>query len=456
MRHVQGIEINLWFFASMLAIGSVNKQVVLITVAESVFLVCLGLGISIDVQAHQSQQTAPPTPPAVIKAKVTEVLVPVVVRDAHGGAVGNLSKNDFQVFDNGKPQTITGFTIIKRATKASVTNSSAPRPVASDSPAVSQPASPPQRFVVFLFDDYNLTFSDLPNAQQAAIKALDSSLAPTDVVAVLSTSGANSGLTRDRAKLKQAIQDLKVKTLLRANEHDCPNVDYYQADRIINKSDDQAFQVAVIEVMHCIKNIAPEAAESFARTAAHRAVMLGEQNFRANLYSLRLILNKLMAPLPGQHVIILVSSGFFAPGPEAVTTKSEILDIAARTNTVISALDARGLYTTNVGAEVTTRVDEASQRLINQYRHDSMDANADVMEELADGTGGTFYHNNNDLEAGVRTLISGADYTYLLAFSAANTKPGAHHGLKVKVNEPGLTVQARRGYSTPALEKYKK
>jgi hypothetical protein len=78
------------------------------------------------------------------------------------------------------------------------------------------------------------------------------------------------------------------------------------------------------------------------------------------------------------------------------------------------------------------------------------------MEELADGTGGTFYHNNNDLEAGVRTLISGADYTYLLAFSAANTKPGAHHGLKVKVNEPGLTVQARRGYSTPALEKYKK
>jgi len=456
MRHVQGIEINLWFFASMLAIGSVNKQIVLITVAESVFLVCLGLGISIDVQAHQSQQTAPPTPPAVIKAKVTEVLVPVVVRDAHGGAVGNLSKNDFQVFDNGKPQTITGFTIIKRATKASLTNSSAPRPVASDSPAVSQSASPPQRFVVFLFDDYNLTFSDLPNAQQAAIKALDSSLAPADVVAVLSTSGANSGLTRDHAKLKQAIQDLKVKTLLRANEHDCPNVDYYQADRIINKSDDQAFQVAVIEVMHCIKNIAPEAAESFARTAAHRAVMLGEQNFRANLYSLRLILNKLMAPLPGQHVIILVSSGFFAPGPEAVTINSEILDIAARTNTVISALDARGLYTTNVGAEVTTRVDEASQRLINQYRHDSMDANADVMEELADGTGGTFYHNNNDLEAGVRTLISGTDYAYLLAFSAANTKPGAHHSLKVKVNEPGLTVQARRGYSTPAPEKPKK
>jgi VWFA-related protein len=139
-----------------------------------------------------------------------------------------------------------------------------------------------------------------------------------------------------------------------------------------------------------------------------------------------------------------------------VTIKSEILDIAAHTNTVINTLDARGLYTTNVGAEVTTRVDEASQRLINQYRHASMDANADVMEELADGTGGTFYHNSNDLEAGFRTLISGPDYTYLLAFSAANTKPGTHHRLKVNVSEPGLTVQARRGYSTPAPEKHGK
>ena len=439
------------FFASMLAVGSVYDQVVLIPGAGDVFLLCLGLVLSIEVRAQQSQQTVAPTPPSAIKTSVNEVLVPVVVRDAQGHAVGNLTKDDFQVFDDGKLQTITGFTIVKRATETS-----APSTDATDAPVVSQPTPPPQRFVVFLFDDYNLTFSDLPNAQQAAIKALDSSLAPTDVVAVLSTSGANSGLTRDHAKLKQVILDLKVKTLLRANEHGCPNVDYYQADRIINKGDDQALQVAVIEVMHCVRNIAPEAAEAFARTAAQRSVMLGEHNYRANLYSLRLILNKLMAPLPAQHVIILVSSGFFAPGPEAATIKSEILDIAAHTDTVINSLDARGLYTTNVGAEVTTRVDEASQRLINQYRHESMDANADIMEELADGTGGIFYNNNNDLEAGLRTLISAPDYAYLLAFSTANRKPGAHHRLKVKVNEPGLTVQARRGYSTPAPEKHKK
>lgn len=396
-------------------------------------------------------------PPPVVRSFVNEVLVPAVVRDAQGRAVGNLKKENFQVFDDGKLKTITGFTIINRATEPSAAKSSAPSPDAIDAPALSQQTShPQQRFVALLFDDYNLTYGDLANAQQAAVKVVDSSLAPADIATVLSTSGANSGLTRDHAKLKRTILDLRVKTLLRPSGRECPNIDYYQGDLITNRSDGLALQAATIDILHCLRGIGPEAAESMARSAAQRAVELGEQNYRSNLYSLRFILNKLLASLPGQHVIILLSSGFFAPGPEAAIIKSEIIDIAAGTNTVIDALDARGLYTTNQSSEITTRVDPASQRLIDQYRRESMTASANVLEELADGTGGTFYHNNNDLEAGLRTFLSGADYTYLLAFSTANTKPGVHHTLRIKVNEPGLTVQARRGYSAPAPEKRKK
>ncbi len=394
--------------------------------------------------------------PPVVRSFVSEVLVPVVVRDTQGHAVGNLTKEDFQVFDNGRPQTITGFTIIKRATETSAAKSSAPSPDAAEPPAVSQPTSPPQRFVFFLFDNNNLTYTDLASAQQAAIKALDSSITPADMAGVLSTSGTSSGLTRDHAKLKQTILDLKVKTFFRPG-FGCPNVDYYQGDLIINKNDAPALEAAVVEVMHCFRGVPQQAAESLARSAAQRAVTLGEQDYRSNLYFLRYILDG-MAPLPGEHVIILVSSGFFTPGPEAMSIKSEILDTAARSNTVINALDARGLYTTNQGAEAAVRIDQNTeqdtQRLDDQYRRESMAANADVMEELADGTGGTFYHNSNDIEAGFRTLITRPDCTYLLAFSPANTKPGAHHTLKVKVNEPGLTVQTRRGYSTPAPEKH--
>ena len=255
------------------------------------------------------------------------------------------------------------------------------------------------------------------------------------------------------------ILAIKVKNPFRA-EHECPNVDYYQADLIINKNDIQAVQTAMVEAQHCFRGIPAEQAESIARNAAQRAVNLGESNFRKNLYFLLFILNG-MAPIPGQHIIILISPGFLAPDSKATDLKSEILDIAARNNTVINALDARGLYTTNQGAEVTVRIDQDSeqdtQRLQDRYRRESMAANADIMEELANGAGGAFYHNNNDIEAGFRTLISGPDCTYLLAFPLGDTKPGARHTLKVKVNKPGAMVQARRGYSTPAApEKHKR
>ncbi len=113
---------------------------------------------------QQLQQTAP-----VVRSFTNEVLVPVVVRDTQGHPVGSLKKDNFLVFDNGKPQTITGFTIIKRATETSAANSSAPSPDATDSPAASQLVSS-QRFIVFLFDDYNLTVTDLAQAQQATIR----------------------------------------------------------------------------------------------------------------------------------------------------------------------------------------------------------------------------------------------------------------------------------------------
>jgi VWFA-related protein len=150
--------------------------------------------------------------------------------------------------------------------------------------------------------------------------------------------------------------------------------------------------------------------------------------------------------------------GFLTLTPGAMAEKSHILDLAAQANITISALDARGLYTTEIDA--SERGGSSAQDLMTgqhaQYHSDTMTLDEDVVSELADGTGGTLFHNSNDLAGGLKSLAQGPEYLYLLEFSPEKFKPdGSYHRLKVKVNRDGLKVEARRGYCASAAKEQK-
>jgi VWFA-related protein len=199
-------------------------------------------------------------------------------------------------------------------------------------------------------------------------------------------------------------------------------------------------------------------AEQMARAAASRALAIGDQDVRVTLGFVTEVVRR-MASLPGQRTLILMSPGFLTVVPEAMTDKSRILDLAAQSNVIISALDARGLYTTELDAsEQGAHTTMALQTGDESQRHsDSMSLNEDVMAEFADGTGGTFFHNSNDLEGGLQKLAAAPEYVYLLELSLENVKQdGTYHRLKVKVDQDNLKLQARRGYFAPAPEKNKK
>jgi VWFA-related protein len=409
--------------------------------------------VSAHLAAQQTNETSPQPQTRKIVVEANAVLIPVVVRDSQGHSVGNLKKEDFQIFDKNKPQVISGFSIEKRADVENYRSKAEPTPISPGStespPGTTQLAAiVPGRFMVFLFDDLHLNAGDLMQIQKTATRMIGGTLNDSDLAAVVSTSGASSGLTRDRAKLQDAIMKLKVQILYRNNEHGCPRVDYYQANRIVEFHDSMALDDATEAAQACCE-CSKDLAQRYAQEAANRAAQLGDLDVRMTFEPIREIIRK-MGSMPGQRTLILISPGFLTINAQAKAQASEILDIAAKSNVTVSALDARGLYTT-MGDAGDDRTNSArSEQNKTKYHSESVVLNEEVMAELADGTGGTYFHNSNDLDGGFRALTEVPEYVYLLEMSLQNVKhDGDYHPLKVKLDKEGLKLQARRGYFAP-------
>jgi len=403
-----------------------------------------------------ASQTAADVSPN-IEVNVNRVFLSVVVRDKQGYVVSDLKQGDFQVLDNGQPQAISAFTIQKGMVAAKPASNPGAEAGSPPSAAIASPGQ--LRFIVFVFDDMHLSIENLAAAKTAGVQALEGALGDSDIAAVVSTSGkVNSGFLRDRAQLKDAIMSLQPRNVYRSSHLDCPNIDYYQADLIVNKHDQAAFEDATRQELNCnpgidVKDI--NIAERQADADARRALTLGDQDTLATYAALTEYVRR-MARLPGQRLLILISPGFISVAPMALTQESRLIDLAAQSNIAISALDARGLYTTSLEAGEHVNGSGASVQLHADYRNSGMSLADGAMASLTDGTGGNFFHNRNDLGPGLVSLTAVPDCVYLLEFSPGNQKPdGTYHHLKVNLDREGLQIESRRGYFAPKLDKKK-
>ena len=119
---------------------------------------------------------------------------------------------------------------------------------------------------------------------------------------------------------------------------------------------------------------------------------------------------------------------------------------------VVDTIDARGLYTPDFGdiaAPPSGSVGSASSNAGFHLMEQSMAG--EILGSLAHGTGGTWFHNRNDLDRGISEIIATPPASYVITFSPQNLKNnGGYHTLKLKlVIAKGLQVQARHGYFAP-------
>ncbi len=392
---------------------------------------------------------------ATFQTKVNLVLVPVVVRDAQGHAIGTLKQQDFRLLDKGKPQVISRFSVEKTGEHAEAVKPSSEAPANGPEIGGAKVTFVPQRYVAYVFDDLHLEFGDLARVQKAATNHLATALQPTDRAAIFTTSGqGNLDFTDDRAKLQEAVMRLRSRPMLKQQANDCPYMTYYMADQIINKNDQQSLQADTSETILCagLQGAgAQQTAQQMVQNAAISMLPMGEQDTRVTLDVLKNIVRRISI-MPGQRTVIIASPGFLTLTAEAFTDKTDILDRAARANVLINALDARGLYTDSE-FDASQRGSSSMQMSIvkGQLERASAMANSDVLAELADGTGGTFFQNSNDLNAGFKRIAAAPEYVYMLGFSPQNLKlDGSFHRLKITVQDAkGLAVQARHGYYAP-------
>lgn len=127
------------------------------------------------------------------------------------------------------------------------------------------------------------------------------------------------------------------------------------------------------------------------------------------------------------------------------------MEKALATNVIINTLDARGLYSDMPDANDQRPAGWRMAGYLQQFRSQELAADSDVLAELAYTTGGTFFHNNNDLKEGFQRLAEPPEYSYLLGFAPEGLKnDGKYHKLKVTLKPPASgTLQARRGYYAP-------
>jgi VWFA-related protein len=400
-------------------------------------LLALFVLIGAAVVAAQSQQ-APAQAPPTFKAQVEYVEVDALVTDQQGQFVRTLTKDDFQVSEDGKRQTISTFSLVDIPVERADRPLFAARAIERDVQTNERPFY--GRVYVMILDDLHVAPLRTQRVRVAARQFIERNMGANDLMAVVYTGGRSQDaqeFTSNKRLLLAAVgkftgQKLESATLNR-------NAEYF-------RQRDQGFQdggIADPDEQHRVYNTRSmltslkQVAEWFGGVHGRRKSMLFfSEGVDYNIFDV-----------------------IRQPGAQSSSASSILSDIqdaisaTTRANVSIYAIDPRGLTDQGddtIGVQQFADQDDPTAGIGPSSLRNELRVAQDSLRQLSDETGGFASVNRNDFTNAFDRIVRDNSSYYVLAYYPPTDKrDGKFHKIEVRVNKPGLIVRSRRGYVSP-------
>jgi VWFA-related protein len=395
-----------------------------------------------------AQEPVPsPSPEAPsFPAQVDLVTVDVVATDKDGLPVPGLTRDDFVLEEDGRPQAISSFEGMRVPSASAVVER--PRPRVSTNYG---PRSDTGRTFVVVFDDVNMTGFDSHRAKAAVRSFLETGVREGDRVSLIATSGAAWWSTRMEGGREELLSLLERLEGRRISDTSFERITPWEAMRI-HVYRDEDVTVQVTRRLESYGVIPPELGRErpfdnpVVLERAQRVYFDTLARSRTALEVLERILAAL-TPTRGRKALVLVSQGFIRD--PTLEDFKRVLDASRRSNVAIYFLDTRGLEglplagSSEIARPLDPRDIGATTLLESAFASEGA-------QTLAVDSGGFAIQNTNDLASGIKRITAESEVYYLLGYLPTNrTRDGTFRKIKVSVARKGVKVRARRGYYAP-------
>lgn len=404
--------------------------------AVAVLVAGLGAGVL------SAQQQAPSGPPPVtFRAEVNYVEVDAFVTDQQGNVVTDLSENDFDVREDGKPQKVSSFSLVNIPIQKAERPLFAGKPIPPD---VQSNEHLDGRIYLLVLDDLHTDPTRAPRVKAAARRFIEQNFGTNDIAAVVFTGGRSvdsQDFTNNTQLLLNAIDRFTGRKLRSATIEQLEGARTDPTTGNLGPGDDVDSQERAYRARSAMSTIR-KLAEFMANVRGRRkAMLLISEGVDYNIYDIL-----------GPNLVDLASMQTL-PAPSAATAvledTREAIAAATRGDVNIYAIDPRGLST---GTEdLITQQDTFEEQGVGlRSLQSELQMSQDALRELADSTGGFAAVNKNDFNGVFDRIVRENSTYYLLGYYPTNDKrDGKFRKIEVRVKRPGLTVRSRRGYVSP-------